>query len=74
MWGRRKPQPAQGKYCRQCFEMRPQSRRKQTERARKQQRGEEIGSEAAVMKKVCKGAVTLQGGKKQDNFQGQRLM
>lgn len=44
------------------------------ERASKQQRSEEIGSEAAVMKKVCKEAVTLQGRKKQDNFQGQRLM
>lgn len=47
---------------------------KAAERASKQQRSEEIGSEAALMKKVCKEAVTLQGRKKQDNFQGQRLM
>lgn len=47
---------------------------KAAERASKEQRSEEIGSEAAVMKKVYKEAVTLKGRKKQDNFQGQRLM
>lgn len=47
---------------------------KAAERASKQQRSEEIGSEAAVMKIIGKEAVTLQGRKKQDNFQGQRLI
>lgn len=50
------------------------STHKAAERASKQQRSEEIGSEAAVMKKVHKEAVTLQRRKKHDNFQGQRLM
>lgn len=47
---------------------------KAAERASKQRRSEEIGSEAAVMKIIGKEAVTLQGRKKQDNFQGQRLI
>lgn len=67
-WRRRKP-PFQGEDGRQCFEM-----HKAPERASRQQRSEEIGSEAAVMKKVGKEAVTLQGRKKQDNSKGQRLI